>query len=221
MVLRTSVGEMMENMKSNFMYSMASSLANNPVSSSLNLVANLLNDLVGGIEIPFINVYGFGFDLNATVADLMNVAALSGPILGGVGKMVAGLANLNPSNLLKSFGVEQGDNGLNVQTRGTAAGLSGGTLSGGGQSESGYVGNESGDDVKNKTISDASSGPDSQVAEAKEEQENKEEARSQMIAGHIVDIYELLQEITQGAKKFHVQLDVGNNPLSWATGTWT
>jgi hypothetical protein len=221
MVLRTSVGEMMENMKSNFMYSMASSLANNPVSSSLNLVANLLNDLVGGIEIPFINVYGFGFDLNATVADLMNVAALSGPILGGVGKMVAGLANLNPSNLLKSFGVEQGDNGLNVQTRGTAAGLSGGTLSGGGQSESGYVGNESSDDVKNKTISDASSGPESQVAEAKEEQENKEEARSQMIAGHIVDIYELLQEITQGAKKFHVQLDVGNNPLSWATGTWT
>ena len=221
LVARTSMGEMMENMKANFMYSMGASLANDPVSSSLNLVANLLNDLIGGIEIPFINVYGFGFDLNATVADLMNVAALTGPILGGVGKMIAGLANLNPNNLLKTFGVEQGDAGLNVQTRGSTAALVGGTLSGSGQSESGFVGNENSNDIKDKTVSDASAGPESTVAEAKEEQESKEEARSQMIASHIVDIYELLQEVTQGAKKFHVQLDVGSNPLSWAGGTWS
>jgi hypothetical protein len=218
MMSRTSTGEMMENMKANFMYSMASSLANDPVSSSLNLVANLLNDLVGGIEIPFINVYGFGFDLNATVADLMNVAALVGPTMSGIGKMVAGLANLNPTNLLNTFGIEKGK--LDAQTRGSASSLGGATLSGGGTSESGYVGNESGDDVKSKTVSDASSGPSKQVAEAKEEQESKEEARSQMIAGHIVDIFELLQEVTQGAKKLHVQLDIGNNPLSWSTGTW-
>jgi hypothetical protein len=212
---------MMENMKANFMYSMGASLANDPVSSSLNLVANLLNDLIGGIKIPFVNVFGFGFDLNASVADLMNVAALTGPILGGVGKMIAGLANLNPNNLLKTFGVEQGDAGLNVQTRGSTSALVGGTLSGGGQSESGFVGNENASDIKDKTVSDASAGPESTVAEAKEEQESKEEARSQMIAGHIVDIYELLQEVTQGAKKFHVQLDVGTNPLSWAGGTWS
>jgi len=218
---RTSMGEMMENMKANFMYSMGASLANDPVSSSLNLVANLLNDLVGGIKIPFVNVMGFGFDLNASVADLMNVAALTGPILGGVGKMVAGLANLNPNNLLKTFGVEQGDAGLNVQTRGSTSALVGGTLSGSSQSESGFVGNENANDIKDKTVSDASAGPESTVAEAKEEQESKEEARTQMIAGHIVDIYELLQEVTQGAKKFHVQLDVGTNPLSWAGGTWS
>ncbi len=221
MTARTSTGEMMENMKANFMYSMASTLANSPVLSSLNLVANLLNDLVGGIEIPFVNVMGFGFDLNASVADLMNVAALSGSVLGGIGKMIAGLANLNPTNLLKTFGVEKGTAGLDVQSRGAAAGLTGATAGGSGQSESGYIGNESGDDVKDKTISDASSGPESTVAEAKEDQENKEEARAQMIAGHIVDIYELLQEVTQGTKKFRVQLDVGTNPLSWAGGTWS
>ena len=221
LIARTSMGEMMENMKANFMYSMGASLANDPVSSSLNLVANLLNDLVGGIEIPFINVYGFGFDLNATIADLMNVAALTGPILGGVGKMIAGLGNLNPNNLLKTFGVEQGDAGLNIQTRGSTAALVGGTLSGSGESESGFVGNENANDIKDKTVSDASEEPESTVAEAKEDQESKEEARSLMIAGHIVDIYELLQEVTQGSKKFHVHLDVGSNPISWAGGTWS
>jgi hypothetical protein len=220
MAAKTSTGEMMENMKANFMYSMASTLANSPVLSSLHLVANLLNDLVGGIEIPFVNIMGFGFDLNASVADLMNVAALSGSVLGGIGKMLAGLANLNPTSLLKTFGVEKGTAGLDVQSRGAAAGLTGATAGGNSQSESGYVGNESGDDVKNKTISDASSGPESTVAEAKEDQENKEESRTLMIAGHIVDIYELLQEVTQGTKKFRVQLDVGTNPLSWAGGTW-
>jgi hypothetical protein len=215
------MGEMMENMKANFMYSMASSLANSPVSSSLNLVANLLNDLVGGIEIPFINVWGFGFDLNATIADLMNVAALVGPVMSGMGKMVAGLSNLVPSNLLKTFGVEKGSGGLNVQTRGTTAGLSAGSLSGSDTSESGFVGNEDANAIKDKTVSDASAGPESTVAEAKEEQDDKDTARSMMLAGHIVDIYELLQEVTQGAKKFHVQLDVGNNPMSWSGGTWS
>lgn len=217
MALRTSTGEMFENLKANFTYSMATTLANNPVLSGLNNMANMLNDLVGGIEIPFINVYGFGFDLNATVADLMNVAALSGSVLGGMGKMIAGLGNaLNPASMLKTFGVEEG---LDVLTRGSGAGdLT--VANGATQSESGYVGNESSEDVQSKTVSDASSGPEKQVAEAKQEQEDKEEARSQMVAGHIVDIYELLQDVVAGAKKFHVQLDVGNNPISWAAGTW-
>jgi hypothetical protein len=181
----------------------------------------MLNDLVGGINIPFVNVMGFGFDLNASVADIMNVAALSGSVLGGIGKMIAGLSNLNPSNLLRTFGIEQGANGLDVQTRGTTSALTGGTLSGGGQSESGYVGNENSDDIKDKTISDASKEPNSTVAEAKEDRENKEESRALMIAGHIIDIYDLLLEVTQGAKKFHVQVDTGMTPVHWGTGTWT
>ena len=79
---------------------------------------------------------------------------------------------------------------------------------------------ENAEDVKEKTVQDASAGPEKQVAEAKEEQEDKEESRAQMMAGHIVDIYELLQDVVAGSKKFHVHLDVGNNPISWAGGTW-
>jgi hypothetical protein len=180
----------------------------------------MLNDLVGGIEIPFVNVMGFGFDLNATVADLMNVAALSGTVLGGMGKMIASLGSgggFSGSGLLNAFGIEnsgspvqmqRGKSGLNALSRGAST------------SESGLVGNESGDDIKQKTLADASEGPEKQIAEAKEEQEEKENARTALIAGHIIDIYNLLSDVTLGSKKLHVQLDVGNAPTSWSPGTW-
>lgn len=220
MVLRTSTGELFDNIKENFSYMMATTVANNPVISGLNMMANMLNDLVGGIEIPFVNVYGFGFDLNATVADLMNVAALSGAVLGGMGKMVASLAGgggFSGSGMLRAFGVKnelvelkRGDGSQNLTTMGGAT-----------QSESGAMaGNESGDDVKNKTLADASEGPEKQIAEAKEEQDDKEETRHNAIIEQIVNIYDLLDEVTKGVKKWHVHLDVGNNPTSWSTGTW-
>jgi hypothetical protein len=82
------------------------------------------------------------------------------------------------------------------------------------------AGNESGDDVKNKTLADASEGPEKQIAEAKEEQEDKEETRHNAVIMQIVQIYDLLDEVTKGVKKWHVHLDVGNNPTSWSTGTW-
>lgn len=224
MVMRTSMAEFMENMKANLNYTFATTIANNPVLSGLNMMANMLNDLVGGIEIPFVNVYGFGFDLNATVADLMNVAALSGTVLGGMGKLLASLGSaggFSGSGMLKQFGVDFGNGATKLETRG---GSSTAFLTAGGSttSESGSIaGNESGDDVMNKTVADNSEGPEKQIAEAKEEQEDKEDARTNLIAQHIVDIYELLQEVTIGSKKWHVQLEVGNNPASWSTGTWT
>lgn len=222
MILRTSTGELFDNIKENFSYMMATTVANNPVISGLNMMANMLNDLVGGIEIPFVNVYGFGFDLNATVADLMNVAALSGAVLGGMGKMVASLAGgggFSGSGMLRMFGVDQGNNLAELQRGNGSLNLT--TQGGATQSESGAMaGNESGDDVKNKTLADASEGPEKQIAEAKEEQEDKEETRHNAIIEQIVNIYDLLDEVTKGVKKWHVHLDVGNNPTSWSTGTW-
>ena len=222
MAMRTSTNELFDNIKENFSYTMATTLANNPVLSGLNNMANMLNDLVGGIEIPFVNVYGFGFDLNATVADLMNVAALSGSVLGGMGKMLSSLTSgggFSGSGMLNRFGIDT-KGGAAKLTRGSA-GLDLTAMGNMSTSESGMVGNESGEDVKNKTIQDNSEEPEKQIAEAKEEQEDKENARTALIDGHIVDIYNLLTEVTVGAKKWHVKLEVGNNPTSWSPGTWT
>lgn len=224
-ILRTSMAEIMENVKDNFNYTMAATIANNPVLSGMNYMANMLNDLVGGIEIPFINVYGFGFDLNATIADLMNVAALSGTVLGGMGKLLASLATGGGafgSGMLAAFGVDLFSGKADaIKTRGGNS-LALTAMGGSTTSESGSIaGNESGDDVKSKTMTDASEGPENQIAEAKEEQEDKENARTELIVSHIVEIYDLLQDVTLGSKKWHVQLDIGNQPSSWSTGTWT
>ena len=45
----------------------------------------MLEDLVGGIPIPFISAMGFGVDLETTVADLMKVGAMSAGIFSGLG----------------------------------------------------------------------------------------------------------------------------------------
>jgi hypothetical protein len=220
MIMRTSQAEIMTNLKENLSYTFATTLANNPVLSGLNNMANMLNDLVGGIEIPFINVYGFGFDLNATIADLMNVAALSGTVLGGMGKLVAGLAKTSTGGLLGAMGINLGGKAAKMEHKGQQLSLT--SLGGSTTSASGSIaGNENGDDIKNKTIQDNSEDPEKQIAEAKEEQEDKENARTQLIAGHIIDIYNLLNEVTLGSKKWHVQLEVGNAPSTWASGTWT
>jgi hypothetical protein len=220
MYKRVSTGEMFNNVMDNFKTTFAATLANNPVLSGLHNIANMLNDLVGGIEIPFVNVMGFGFDLNATVADLMNVGALSGAVLGGIGKLVAGLASgggFSGSGMLKAFGVASGGGGADIISRGTTAGST--SLGGSSTSESGMVGNENGDDVKNKTVQDASEGPSNTVAEAKQEEEDKEEARTQAIISQIVNIYDILLDVTLGAKRFHVQLELGNNAATWNPGT--
>jgi hypothetical protein len=140
-----------------------------------------------------------------------------------MGKMVASLAGgggFSGSGMLRMFGVEQGNNLTELQRGNGSLNLT--TMGGATQSESGAMaGNESGDDVKNKTLADASEGPEKQIAEAKEEQEDKEETRHNAIIEQTVNIYDLLDEVTKGVKKWHVHLDVGNNPTAWSTGTWT
>lgn len=220
MLMRTSGAEMMENLKENASYMLATSLASNPVTSSLNYMANMLNDLTGGIKIPFINIYGFGFNLEASIADLMNVAALSGAAIGTMGKVIGALGNLGSSGALENFGVNLGPGGATKFNKSNRYDMNSLNKGGAETSSSGYVGNESGDDVVNKTTKDNSEDPEKQIAEAKEEQEDKEEARTQLIDGHILQIYELLVSVTEGSKKWHVQLDVGNTASSWSLGTW-
>ena len=82
MAMRTSMGEMVSNVKDNFLYSMASSMASSPALYFLNTAANLL-DSFGGIALPDIKVMGSGVNLQTTVADLMRVGALGGTALSG------------------------------------------------------------------------------------------------------------------------------------------
>ena len=205
MYLRTSLGEMMTNIWENGQYTLASGMANNPVSYLMFKMADLLEQTTGGISLPFLNVYGFGVDLETTVADLMRVASMSSGILGSLGPMISGLASsFSGQAMLSTMGIEQGS-GLKVTPRGKGVGA--GDNVGGGSSStsgSGYVGNANSSDVKDSTIQGAEDDKKQQMIEAKEE---AEATVYDMINTNVLKIYELLDAVANGKRSLNVKME--------------
>ena len=205
MIMRTGAGEMMTNIWENINYSLASSMAGNPVTYMIYKVAKVLDDAAGGIDLPFLNVMGFGVDLNTTVSDLMRLAAVGGGLLGSLGPMISGLSSsFNGRSMLQKMGIDSGS-GLAVTPRGSGGG---GNASGGGgsssTSSSGYVGNASGSDVKDSTIQESEDSKKQQMIEAKEEAEENE---VNILNETVIKIYELLDEVAQGKSTFTVKVE--------------
>lgn len=206
MILRTSTGEMLSNVWGNVQYTMGTQMASNPILYLLPKVATLLEDFAGGIDLPFLNVMGFGVDLNTSVAQLMNVASMSGTILGALGPMISGLtAAVSGSAMLNLAGINASGKAP-VIARGAPATLQ--NVSGSGLSESGYIGNSSGDDVKNATLQDAADSKKKQMVEAKEEETADDTAMKADLA--VVNIYNLLEEVAHGSQSLRVRLVGGN-----------
>ena len=194
MWMRTSTGEMMNNLFDNLKYGIANSMANNPALYATYTIASMLDSTVGGIAIPAFSVMGNMVDLETTVANLMRVGALAGGLLGGIGTMLGGLGTgggFSGSGMLRAFGV---NGGLNTTSRGNAAGLLT-TASGMTTSNSGYVGNSDSSDVQNKTMTDANDDADAQLEE-KIEEDN--ETKLSTVDEHIVQIYGLLNDVING-----------------------
>lgn len=201
MYARTSIGELMTNATDNLKYSLAAGIAANPVLYGIYKMSNMLDDLVGGIALPDIKVMGTGVNLQTTVADLMKVASLSGSALGAMGQMLASGSGggLSGSGILRALGIDLSGNGLTTVTRGN--GGTGLIRSGGTTSESGYIGNTSGEDVLNKTMSDANQSKKEQQVEATDE---SSEVTLSTVDEHVVSIYNLLQDVVDGTSKLTV-----------------
>lgn len=208
MYKRTSIGEMMTNIWENGQYSIASSIANSPISYLTYKLAGLLDSAVGGIDLPFLNVMGFGVDLNTTVSDLMRIASVGAGLLGSLGPMISGLASsFNGKRMLTTMGIKSG-NGLAVTPRGEdGGGIGGGGNVGGGNestSGSGYVGNSSSSDVKNSTIQESEDSKKKQMVEAKEEEPTNQ---VDVLNNYVIKIYELLEGVTKGSQTLRVRVD--------------
>jgi len=203
---RTSMAEMMTNFWENGQYTLAGSMASNPVSYFIYKMAKVVDDAAGGIDLPFLNVMGFGVDLNTTVSDLMRVAAVGTGILGSLGPLVSGLGNsFSGRAMLNQLGIGSGS-GLTVTPRGDGGGLLGST--GGGSastSGSGYMaGNASGSDVKDSTIQESEDSKKKQMIEAKEEAEANQ---VDILNTTVIKIYELLDDVAHGNGSFTVKVD--------------
>lgn len=203
---RTSLGEMMQNVWDNGLYSLSSSMANNPISYLIYKAAGLLDATTGGISIPAVSVLGNMVDLDTTVADLMRVGSMAGGILGSIGQMVSGLSNsFNGQAMLAEMDIGQGS-GLKVTPRGTGNGVGASEMLDSSRqsvSSSGYVGNASGSDIKNSTIQEAEDSKKQHMIEALEEERAHQ---IDYINANVLKIYELLDEVASGKRNFTVKV---------------
>jgi hypothetical protein len=183
-------------------------MANNPISYLLFKMAGLLEEATGGISLPFLNVYGFGVDLETTVADLMRVASVSAGVLGSLGPMISGLlSSFSGQAMLSKMGISSGS-GLAVTPRGGGSNSVGASSAGGENaaqsiSESGYVGNASGSDIKDSTIQESEDTKEQLMIEAKEE---AEATQIDYINTNVLKIYELLDEVANGKRSLSVKI---------------
>jgi hypothetical protein len=206
MAKRTSLGEMMTNVWENGQYTLAGSMASNPVSYLLYKVATLLDNTAGGIDFSIPLVMGTGSAQTFNVADLMRVASLGTGIIGSLGSIVSGLSSsFSGQAMLTKMGIDSGS-GLKVTPRGGGSGVGAGDDTNGGgaktTSESGYVGNSSSSDIKNSTIQETEDSTKKQVIEAVEEAEANQ---IDFINVNVLKIYELLEEVASGKRSLSVK----------------
>ena len=201
---RASVSELLSNAFSNFQYTMSTGIANNPALYAIYSLGTLLQDTVGGINIPALSVMGNMVDLETSVANLMMSTALGGSMLSGIGSMIsaAGGGRITGRGILDALKVK----GNNTVTRGTGMSLV--TTAGLSYSESGaMIGNNAGSDIQNKTMTDANDSSQAQLAEAVE---TTNETKLSEVYTEVVNIYQLLQDIANGSYTLSVDVANGN-----------
>jgi hypothetical protein len=220
---RTQAGTMINNLWENLKYSTASSIGNNPVLYATYMIAQILDETVGGVSIPSIGAWAMGsgteIDLETTVADIMRTGALAGGFFSGIGKMIGGLATgggFSGKGLLKAFGVDLGSSTAKAMTYGTGEGLLV-TDSGMDTSYSGYLGNTDGEVIKQKALTDEKDAANQQAIQALEE---AQEIGLINVDEHVQQIYTLLLDVSTGARKLHVILGSSEN-TAWTTNNVT
>ena len=211
MYSRTSTGEMMGNLMENLNYSMAASIGNNPVLYSLYSVASMLKDVTGdGLSFSIPLYMGTGTAQTFNIPDLMLAGSMAGGILSGMGQMIAGLGTgggFSGAGMLKAFGVNE--NSITTLTRGTGTGIS--AISGMTTSESGYAGSGSADDIQNKMMSDTT---EDQNQKVKATEDEHQETKLSDVDEHVVQIYKLLENVTNGVTSFKVDMGDANAWIS-------
>lgn len=186
---RLSINEMIDNVWENFLYSTGESIASNPVTALLYKTIDLVESVTGGIEIPFVNVYGFGLDLNMSIESLMKTGIFGLSAIGQVGNMVTSLLSGGGLNLDIWGGTEYTKRGGNFES----------TVGGVQSSTSGS---------KAVTSSSSSDSKESAISSTEEDQENQKKSSKESMSEEIT-IETLYKELFE--KKTAVY--VASNPI--------
>lgn len=163
---RISVAGKLQNLYDNVNYSIGTKIASNPATYALWQITSAIEDLTGGINLPTVGVMGNYVDLNTTVTNLMRAGIVGASTLGNIGTIITGVNNsFNPSNMLSRLGIG-GDKAKSVK-RGGKLNRRKNLLEQ--LSTSDYMGNTSGDDYYNQTITSANDQKQKTIEQQKRE----------------------------------------------------
>lgn len=202
---RLSVGQQLNTMFENVLYTMSAGIAQNPALYALYKASNLLQATTGGIAIPTVSIMGTSVDLNTTVADLMRVGALSSGILSSIGQMISGLGGGTNANAMLARVLSGGATTL---SRGTGLSTLGATTS-----ISSYVGNVEGSDIYQSTLASVAETKKEQLSVAQEEQDM---ASIDDVNNNIINIYNLLSSVIEGGYLKTQVTNYGLTSDSWS-----
>ena len=189
---RLGISGMLDNLSSNAQYSMASSVASNPVLYLLYKAANTLEEVADGIDIPAISVFGNMVDLETDVSTLMKAGVLG---MGAVSTMISAISGLTssiaPSSMLTKLGISTSK--INTTSRGKTyqSSASGGENT----SMSNYVVQGSGSDIKQSLVTQAQGSGQEQLDVKKEEEVSK---TSDDIYNIVNSLYQLFDSVKSG-----------------------
>ena len=171
---RLGIANILENAFANLTYQTGANIAKNPALYALWKVTDMIQGNTGGIAIPAITAMGSGFDLEATVENLMKMGIAGVSLLGNIGSIIGGVATAtNGSMLLDRVGVDasgatikQIEGGLS-KTNKKGKRESGDSASGGA-----VVGNSDSQTYNDAAVNDASDEAQKKVDAAKEKEED-------------------------------------------------
>ena len=198
---RMSMGAMLENLTDNFKYTLAEGIASNPALYGILSIGNLLEETVGGINIPTVGVMGNMVDLEATVADLLRAGALGGSIMAGIGPLFSGLGEVFTGNgLIGAYNRFASTSASSVSIGGRGLGIGSQTLD---SSLTAYQGNSNSDDYMNAN--------QAMIEDTKKEasvsaEENYDHKTTDDMFNVTQEILSLLQDVTDATRSLSVRV---------------
>ena len=207
-ISRANVGSMLDTLMDNFKDVTASSIAQDPALYTIYSIGNLLDETVGGIQLPAISVMGNMVDLETSVADLLRVAAMSGTVLQGTAALMTGLAgSLTPLTTYKM--ISSGSRDTVQIGKGLGLKASENDIS---QLSLNYKSNSNQDDFTSSN--NAMAEDTKEEARINSKEGNEDQIDLQDINNSQLEVIQILNDLVSGTKSIHIISDyrTGSNP---------
>lgn len=178
---RVTLPEKLDNIYSNVMYSVASDMVNDPVMWAMDKMLGFMRENKLDISLPFVNIFGSGFDLNDTVVGLMEKVTGLGKGFSFMSNLLQGIASGGGTDL-NAWSAKE------TLVRGDTAGF-GLTTTSGTSTSAAYVTNSNTQDATKSTIAEAGESGAENVEGLETEEQKKSKERT------IADLYDLFEPI--------------------------